>query len=184
MADADRAIADARRDLEAVPAPRSAAPLADRLGWPAWVLDLVVAALGSIAANGLACFLIVFGAHRKHAPIEQRRAEDPPHAERARPEPAPATRKPARNKETELARQAKAFALARLKPAQAAVTDVRDVLREYRPWCDATGVSSLELQEFAGALANLFEVRKAGKSHVLMGVEVRAGERPEVAKLH
>jgi hypothetical protein len=61
-ADADRAIADARRDLEAVPAPRSAAPLADRLGWPAWVLDLVVAALGSIAANGLACFLIVSGA--------------------------------------------------------------------------------------------------------------------------
>jgi hypothetical protein len=62
VADADQAIADARRDLEAVPAPRSAAPLADRLGWPAWVLDLVVAALGSIAANGLACFLIVLGA--------------------------------------------------------------------------------------------------------------------------
>jgi hypothetical protein len=29
-------------------------PLADRLGWPAWLLDLLQSALGSIAANGLA----------------------------------------------------------------------------------------------------------------------------------
>ena len=81
-------------------------------------------------------------------------------------------------------RQAKAFALARLKPVKAGVTDDKDVLREYRPWYDATGASPLELQEFAGALANRFEVRKAGKSHVLMGVKVKAGERAEMSKLH
>ena len=131
------------------------------------MLDLVVAALGSIAANGLACFLIVFGAHRLHQ-LEERRAEELPHAEKARPEPAPATRK--RRNETELVRQAKAFAVARLMPVTTGATDIGDVLREYRPWCDATGVSPLGLQEFAGTLANLFEVRKAGKSHVRWGL--------------
>jgi hypothetical protein len=81
-------------------------------------------------------------------------------------------------------RQAKAFAVARLVPVKSGATDVRDLLREYRPWCDETGASPLDLQEFAGALADLFEVRKVGKSHVLMGVEVKAGERPEMGKLH
>ena len=148
------------------------------------MLDLVVAALGSIAANGLACFLIVFGAHRKYVPAEERRAEELSHVETFSPKPATAVRKPARKGETELVRQAKAFALARLMPVKTGVADVRDVLREYRPWCDATGVSPMELQEFAGALANLFEVRKAGKSHVLLGVEMKTGEQPEMGKLH
>jgi hypothetical protein len=47
----------------------------------AWVLDLVVTALGSIAAIGLACFLIVFGVHWKHVVEEEHQAL--PHAEKA-----------------------------------------------------------------------------------------------------
>jgi hypothetical protein len=47
----------ARRTLAALSAPPSPTPLADRLGMPAWLLDLVHSALGSLAANGLACGL-------------------------------------------------------------------------------------------------------------------------------
>jgi hypothetical protein len=64
----EEAVNAARADLAAFKAPPSPSPLADRIGWPAWVLDLVMAALGSIAANGLACCLMVFGSHRKAAP--------------------------------------------------------------------------------------------------------------------
>jgi hypothetical protein len=49
------------------PMPKSAAPLADRLGLPAWTLDLVTAALGSIAANGLAACMLAFGVHRRRS---------------------------------------------------------------------------------------------------------------------
>ncbi len=53
----------ARAEVEANPLPASATPLADRLGWAPWVLDLLVAGLLSIGANGLAGTLIAFGAH-------------------------------------------------------------------------------------------------------------------------
>jgi hypothetical protein len=46
-------------------APASATPLADRLGLPAWLLDLLTAALGSVAANGSAVGLIAFAAHHR-----------------------------------------------------------------------------------------------------------------------
>jgi hypothetical protein len=50
------------------PMPKSEAPLADRLGLPAWTLDLVTAALGSIAANGLAACMLAFGVHKRRSP--------------------------------------------------------------------------------------------------------------------
>jgi hypothetical protein len=61
----EQAVTDARSDLAAFKAPPSASPLADRIGWPAWVLDLVMAGLGSLSANGLACLMMVFGSHRR-----------------------------------------------------------------------------------------------------------------------
>jgi transcriptional regulator len=57
------AVEAAKKDVEANPLPASSTPLADRLGWPAWVLDLVMAGLLSVGANGLAGTLIAFGAH-------------------------------------------------------------------------------------------------------------------------
>lgn len=54
----------ARTALEQIPAvTASATPLADRLGWPSWAVDLIQAALASLAANGLGASLIAFGAH-------------------------------------------------------------------------------------------------------------------------
>jgi len=42
---------NARTDLAAFKAPPSPSPFADRIGWTAWVLDLVMAGLGSIEAR-------------------------------------------------------------------------------------------------------------------------------------
>ncbi len=55
----------ARVTFENMPVPASGTPLADRLGWQPWFLDLLTAALGSVAANGLAACLLIAGAHRK-----------------------------------------------------------------------------------------------------------------------
>ena len=56
---------DKGRDLAtANPAPQiSGSALADRIGWPAWALDLGIAALLSVAANGLGAALFAFGMH-------------------------------------------------------------------------------------------------------------------------
>jgi hypothetical protein len=56
------AIEAAKADVAANPLPASATPLADRLGVPAWLLDLVVAGLLSFGSNVLAGVLIAFGA--------------------------------------------------------------------------------------------------------------------------
>lgn len=58
-----KAIEAAKADVAANPLPASATPLADRLGWAPWVLDLIMAALLSVGANGLAGTLIAYGAH-------------------------------------------------------------------------------------------------------------------------
>ena len=79
--DAQTRVATAKADLEALKPPASATPLADRLGWPAWLLDLLQSALGSIAANGLACFLMVFGAHRPKKQAERTEVQEPTRSE-------------------------------------------------------------------------------------------------------
>jgi hypothetical protein len=61
-------LVDAHVGLTRLQVPISATPLADRLGLPAWFLDLLTAGLGSIAANGLACGLIAFAAHDQRTP--------------------------------------------------------------------------------------------------------------------
>lgn len=57
------ALSSAKAEVEANPVPPSATPFADRLGVAPWVLDLVMAALLSVGANGLAGALIAFGSH-------------------------------------------------------------------------------------------------------------------------
>lgn len=50
----------AKAEAEANPLPASATPLADRISIPAWALDLIMAGLLYIGANGLAGTLIAF----------------------------------------------------------------------------------------------------------------------------
>lgn len=63
----DGQIEAAKAEVAENPLPASATPLADRLGIPAWALDLIMAGLLSIGANGLAGVLIAFGASRKES---------------------------------------------------------------------------------------------------------------------
>ncbi len=64
----DVRIASERAKLDAWRAPPSGAMLADRLGWAPWALDLIMAALGSLGANGLGAALLAFAAHRRVKP--------------------------------------------------------------------------------------------------------------------
>lgn len=113
--------------------PISATPLADRLGLPAWVLDLLTAGLGSIAANGLACGLIAFSAHDERAPREKGK-------------PA-AVRRPADH--------AARFAVESLRLG--GEIEVAVLQGAYRRWCAENGFAPLPDAEVASALAGLFE---------------------------
>lgn len=85
------AIDEAKAEVEANPLPASATPLADRLDIPAWALDLIMAGLLSVGANGLAGTLVAFGAHRPDVPDRRQTDFSPEEAERAvrffRPDP-------------------------------------------------------------------------------------------------
>jgi hypothetical protein len=58
------AIEAAKAEVAANPLPASATPFADRIGWAPWALDLFIAGLLSLGANGLAAALIGYGAAR------------------------------------------------------------------------------------------------------------------------
>jgi hypothetical protein len=180
--DAEKAIGDARRDQEAMPKPVSAAPLADRLGWQPWVLDLVVAALGSLAANGLACFLVVYGAHRQKEQAHHARAQGPAHGA-IEIKPTSMLSRTRASKRKNSARllddpllQAKAFAVARLAPDNDASINIKDVLREYATWCRAGKAKQLPVETMASALDSLFGVEKDGKDYVVLGVSLKTIE--------
>jgi hypothetical protein len=116
--DAQTRVANATAVVDALRPPASATPLADRLGWPAWLLDLLQSALGSIAANGLACFLMVFGAHRPRKQAEHTEVQEPVRSEI---EVEPPDAKPSRTRRSKSSApgidpllQVKGFAVARL----------------------------------------------------------------------
>jgi hypothetical protein len=64
---AELRLTEARAAVAALPARRSASPLADRLGVAAWALDLLAAGLLSIGVNGLGAALIALSAHGRGA---------------------------------------------------------------------------------------------------------------------
>ncbi len=150
-ANAEAELNDARAARDGTKPPISATPLADRIGWPSWVVDLVHSALGSIAANGLACALLAFGAHRNNrVPIER-----PKNWDRAG-EPKRRPAKPAPPSEPHIDHAA-AFAVARLEPAQEGRAELADVYRAYLTWCRTAGLVPLSQQEIGGALLTLFK---------------------------
>jgi hypothetical protein len=187
--DAQARASKAKSALDALKPPASATPLADRLGWPAWILDLLQSALGSIAANGLACFLMVFGAHRPKQQAERTEVQEPTRSEIEVPaprEPKPPIAAPSRpraSKRKDSARaaddpllQAKAFAVARLAPDDGASTSIKNVLRAYATWCRSGNVKQLPAEAMASALDSLFGVEKDGKDYVVQGVSLKAVE--------
>jgi hypothetical protein len=148
---AETELNDARATLDGIKPPTSATPLADRIGWPSWVVDLVHSALGSIAANGLACALLAFGAHHNNRlPVER-----PKNLEKAaEPKRRPANPTLPFDPHVD---HAAAFAVARLEPAQDGGADLADVYRAYRSWCRAAGLVPLAQREIGDALLTLFK---------------------------
>lgn len=144
---ADAAIAElaaARAGLAGLQAPASATPLADRVGVAAWLIDLVTAALGSLAANGLACGLIAFAGHgRRRARAVVVEAVDAA---------------PGSSSEIPAPEQASRFAFESLFPAdKGAGVDVLEIDAAYRRWCRAKGIEPLPGARFGQALGDLFE---------------------------
>jgi hypothetical protein len=153
----------ARRALAALSVPPSPTPLADRLGVGAWLLDLVHSALGSLAANGLACGLLVFGAHQ---PNKRRAGRAENACERIAPELL-ATEQPVgaarpgdltvHKRIISKQKHAAQFAVERLHPTEEGGSELTAIHRDYRDWCATKGIEPLPAAQIGLLLAELFD---------------------------
>jgi hypothetical protein len=179
---ADTRLKQARTDLELLPLPPSATPLADRLGVKGWTLDLFQAWLASLAANGLAGFLLAFAAHgwRTHrvtviaappAPVAEvitpAVEDDVAHSPLVDVTP-PSTR--------DAKDEADRFARTTLRPKKAGRVKLAEIRAGYHAWCRNHGLEPLPDLEIGPALAGLFSSvdlyrRGKGASAVIVGVE-------------
>jgi len=171
----------AKATLAVMPAPESPTPFADRIGMPAWAFDVLVAFLGSIAANGLACGLMIFGAHRlghKAAPpqsvpiidITPVRVPDRP-----RPRLATATR--------QAIGAAFDFLHDGLEIVAGPRTEMTDAFIEYAAWCRAKALRAMDVADFVDDMEELckrFGIRTVteGERYYLLDVRV-AGAAPK-----
>ena len=175
------ALAKATSALARMRAPESPTPLADRLGWKPWLYDLITAGLGSVGLNGLACGLLMFGAHGTHqhaateAPTEgvqkpaatprRQKLDIPRNSGRAKSKRRPATEHAAR------------FAVERLKPDQDAVAYLDHIREDYRAW-SPTQPLQLSDEEIGAELASLFRgagirIAKEGDRLIAFGVSLK-----------
>jgi hypothetical protein len=187
--DASAELANARKALEAVKAPASGTPLADRIGMPAWKIDLLKAGLGSLAANGLGALLIAYGAHQRHK-IEPKPAPDMASAVAAAPVAVKKTSRPPTkaaaavrqiaDQSPEARRQhAAQFGVECLKPDPAGVVTPGRLVKRYTEWCEAKKIQALPAPELASELNALFatagiQMEKRGNELVVRGVSVAA----------
>ena len=126
---------------------------------------------------------MVFGAHRPKRQAERTEVQEPTRSEiEVEPTAAVPSRTRA-SKRRNAARaaddpllQAKAFAVARLAPADDASANIKDVLRAYATWCRSDNVKQLPAEAMASALNKLFGVEKDGKDYVVLGVSLKAVE--------
>ena len=158
----------------------------------------MIAALGSIAANGLACFLMVFGAHSHRAPTEtanvippeaselparpaEAQPERPVGAEAGNVEPIrPANHRRSRQPSPDAIKQAQGFMVARItRTDDDAETDVRALYRDYVAWQERKGRPPLPETEIGAALVHLFKLAqipfgpKDGKA-IARGIAIKA----------
>jgi hypothetical protein len=141
--------------------------LADRLGVPAWVIDLLHSALGSIAANGLACLLLTFGAHPRRQTHAVAAGSDTKEPQVAKDNYADTKRRATprqtakvigkSNSNEEIKEHAAQFAVEMLRPVNAGSADLVGLHGEYKRWCAAKGVRPLLPSQIGDALRSLFE---------------------------
>lgn len=156
-AKAERELSDAQIALEAAPLPPSGTPLADRLGMEPAKLDMIVASLGALGANGLAACLIAFGAHRREettAPVtvEQAAAEPKRKARGKQTAPVALLASPQRDPRQHTAE----FSVKCLKPLSDASLPLARLHARYRSWCQESDRPRLAPADFARELGALF----------------------------
>lgn len=130
----------ARSALAALPAIRSVSPLADRLGIAGWMVDLTSAALSSLAINGLAAFLIAFG-----APAIMGSSSRPTWAKTKAPRDATA--------------DAEQFASLHLRWDENGRVCLPEMCAAYHEWCADKQQNPLPNEEIGRALYSLFFAR-------------------------
>lgn len=140
--DAEKAVADADRAVAANPAPRSATPLADRLGVEPWLIDVIAAGLLSLAVNGLGAALIALAAHHKTRPAK---------VEIVTPRPA-------------IARTGSVtrFLLDEVEPADGQI-EVGDLYQAYHRWCGEQKVAPGDVEMFGNALSAALKAAGVGR---------------------
>jgi hypothetical protein len=144
-------VAAARADLQLNPLPPSASPLADRMGVPAWSLDLVIAGLGSIGCNGLAACLIAFAAHGPRSATNLGAPRETP-VTVAAPRILRTPRNPRREVLQPVAGDINAFMLARVSRMRGAQVSWSDLFTEYLAWCRTEGFEADNVEAFGSSL--------------------------------
>lgn len=174
--------AAAKAAVTILPPERTATPLADRLRVPEWALDLLIAALRSIAANGLGTALIAFGAHVRSAAVDRQMSDadtsqcssnvaHPLTA--AKTEVASTHALPAPSAQYHAVR----FSREMLSPSQHD-TPVSALRPAYVGWCTSKGYAPFPTLEIGRELAKLFarvgiEVVDADGTKLIAGVKIK-----------
>jgi hypothetical protein len=173
---AEGRVAVARAELDALPMPSSATVLADRLGIEGWRVDLVAAGLYSLAANGLAAFLLAFAAHA----LSQRRAAidiTPAALDIAAPAVTNSTRDPVD--------EADRFARTVFRPKRAGRVKLGDIKQAYDRWCLGHGLDPLPDRDIGRALNELFASvnlykRGKGAEATIVGIDWKHSQRLQI----
>lgn len=141
---AEQELAAARKALIETPKPEmSATPLANNLNITPATLDMIIASLGALGANGLAACLIAFAAHGRHYVVGNRPDEETP-------------AKPRSQRKNVTRDEADHFARSVFRPDPNGRVYLRDVRAAYRAWCAETKRRPLPDQEIGAALNALF----------------------------
>ena len=187
---AEAQLADARVALGLIPSLPSGTPLADRLGMAPWVLDLLVAGLGSLSANGLGCLLLAFAAHGPaFAPTPTNATRRPQNSEAiidvfdstrgASRIPAPMSHTIEASDRLPLIEHVDRFAVTAISKKSRGRASLADVHAAYLAWCRAEGLSPANPGDFAEAIGKL--VKAAGitvrlndkREPLLLGVRLK-----------
>jgi hypothetical protein len=172
--DVQREIAAARVNLAQKPLPGSASPLADRLGWPAWLLDLVIAGLASLSCNGLAMCLLAFAAHYPDTRIKTAPAGIVTAPLLQSVENYAVTEKP-RADHVAVAK----FMLKCLPRAKGGEVEARTIYERFCQWCETQDIAPLDPKTFATAFMSWCErgnicVRRDGQKFYCIDVKLVA----------
>ncbi len=186
VADAEMEVRDARADMEdlqraaarevdaakaaldLLPPPKSETLLADKLHIDGSTLDLLIAALTSVGANGLGAALLAFGVHSGGHRREEKRSGARKITSTIDAVALPATDLPmptiskisndrapivlAANPEQHSAK----FGIDNLKPSKKGRIALDDILAAYLDWCAAKQVPPLPARDITIALSKLF----------------------------